>query len=235
MIAWTSFQVHTRSIISHLFPIRSILDGMSGCGVRALRYLQEADAGFVWINDADPDVASIVRSNLSSVALSKYVITHTTVQDVLGKAALDRDYFDVIDLDAFGNPLKFVGLALQSLKIGGLLYITSTDGRSLSGQLPDQSVRQWGSVTRSHPAVHEQALRVLIGAIAQQALTLDYGIAPVIAYFAGPIWRVMVRLLAKPHCQQNGFFTVVNFPVWIGDRWVDRFAVAAVRQVAVIQ
>jgi tRNA (guanine26-N2/guanine27-N2)-dimethyltransferase len=182
-----------------------ILDGMSGCGVRALRYLQEAAADFVWINDADSDVDAIVASNLSTTALSNYTISHTSVQDVLRQSALDRCYFDMIDLDAFGNPLKFVGLALQALKIGGLLYLTSTDGRSLSGQLPDQSVRQWGSITRSHPAVHEQALRVLIGAIAQQALTLDYGIAPVIAYFSGSIWRVMVRLLPKPHKLPNGW------------------------------
>jgi tRNA G26 N,N-dimethylase Trm1 len=35
-------------------PLR-VLDGMAGCGIRALRYGLEAGASEVWANDADPN------------------------------------------------------------------------------------------------------------------------------------------------------------------------------------
>jgi tRNA (guanine26-N2/guanine27-N2)-dimethyltransferase len=174
-----------------------VLDGMSACGVRTLRYVREAGADFVWANDGDPEIHPVLSANLSKLEAHQYCITHLPVHHVLAQATIDRNYFDLIDLDAFGNPLSFIPGCLQALKFGGFLYITSTDGRSLSGQLPEQSLRHWGSFVRSHPAVQEQALRVLIGAIYQQAAVLGYGIEPVFSFFSGAVHRVMVRLLPK--------------------------------------
>jgi tRNA (guanine26-N2/guanine27-N2)-dimethyltransferase len=186
-------------------PQLRVLDGMTGCGVRSLRYLQEAGATFVWANDGDPDIHLILKGNLDCLRSSQYCITHLPTQHVLYQAAIDRAYFDLIDLDAFGNPLAFIPGCLAALRSGGLLYVTSTDGRSLSGQLPEQSLAQWGSFARSHPAIHEQALRVLIGAIGQQAAVMGYGIEPVFSLFSGQVWRVMVRLVAKSQWQQADY------------------------------
>jgi tRNA (guanine26-N2/guanine27-N2)-dimethyltransferase len=180
-------------------PTLRLFDGMSGCGIRALRYLVEAAADFAWINDADPDVQATLKENLRDRPQTHYCITQRSAQRALIEAISQGEYFDLIDLDAFGNPLPYLGLALQALKIGGLLYVTSTDGRSLSGQLPHQSMQQWGSYARSHPAVHEQALRILIGAIHQQALALGYGIQPIVAFYQQSVFRVMVQLQAKPN------------------------------------
>jgi tRNA (guanine26-N2/guanine27-N2)-dimethyltransferase len=182
-----------------------ILDGMSACGVRTLRYLSQAGADFVWANDADREIHSVLSSNLDRFTPDCYRITHLPIQHVLAQAMIDRQYFNLIDLDAFGNPLPFISHCLQALKLGGLLYITSTDGRSLSGQLPEQSLRQWGSFVRSHPAVHEQVLRVLIGAIHQQAAILGYGIEPVFSLFSGQVHRVMLRLLPKANLQPQNY------------------------------
>jgi tRNA (guanine26-N2/guanine27-N2)-dimethyltransferase len=204
-----------------------ILDGMSACGVRALRYLQEAEADFVWANDANPDIHSVLLANLRVVPPCRYRITHQSAQAVLHQALVQQQYFDLIDLDAFGNPLAFLSASLQTLRFGGLLYITSTDGRSLSGQLPHQSMQQWGSYARSHPAVHEQALRMLLGSIYHQAMTLGYGIQPIFSLYSGSVFRVMVQLLAKPlaiqakqpiahygflgYCHQCGEFQTVDW------------------------
>lgn len=205
----------------------NILDGMSACGVRALRYLEEAAARFVWVNDANPDVHGVLQTNLRAIPASRYCITHQSVQVVLSQAAAEQQYFDLIDLDAFGNPSGFLAASLQALRFGGLLYIASTDGRSLSGQLPHQSMQQWGSYARSHPAVHEQALRILLGRIHQQATLLGYGIQPIFSLYAGPVFRVMVQLLPQPlvcrpkqpidhygflgYCHQCGQFQTVDW------------------------
>jgi tRNA (guanine26-N2/guanine27-N2)-dimethyltransferase len=182
-----------------------VLDAMSGCGVRALRYLQEAAANFVWVNEANPELQPVLQENLQAIASERYQITDRTAQDVLHQLAIARDYFDLIELDVFGKPLTFLPAAIQALKLGGLLYVANTDGRSLSGQQPEQSVQQWGAVVRSHPAVHEQALRVLIGVIAQQATIFGYGIRPILSYFSGQVWRVLVQLQPKPQTIANGW------------------------------
>ncbi|MBE9032205.1 tRNA (guanine-N1)-methyltransferase [filamentous cyanobacterium LEGE 11480] len=175
-----------------------VLDGMSACGVRTLRYLKEASADFVWANDADPDVHAVLAANLKAVDRSRYCITHQSAQKLLHQAIARPEYFDLIDLDAFGNPSGFLTAGLQALRFGGLFYVTSTDGRSLSGQLPHQSMQQWGSFARSHPAVHEQALRILMGSVYQQAMALGYGIKPIFSLYAGQVFRVMVQLLPQP-------------------------------------
>jgi tRNA (guanine26-N2/guanine27-N2)-dimethyltransferase len=178
-------------------PQLAVLDGMSGCGVRALRYLQETPADRVWANEADPEMQDVLAANLASVNADRYQITHRSVQAVLYEAIGARRYFDLIDLDAFGNPSKFLAAALQALRFGGLLYVTSTDGRSISGQLPHQSLTQWGTFARSHPAVHEQALRILLGSLHQQVTALGYGIKPIFSLYLDKVWRVMVQLLPK--------------------------------------
>jgi tRNA (guanine26-N2/guanine27-N2)-dimethyltransferase len=179
-------------------PQLAVLDGMSACGVRSLRYLVEAEADMVWANDADASVHGVLAANLAGIDPTRYQITHRSTQALLYQAIAAEQRFDLIDLDGFGNPSAFLGPGLQALRFGGLCYVTSTDGRSLSGQLPHQSMSQWGTFARSHPAVHEQALRILLGSLHQQATALGYGIKPIFSLYADKVWRVMVQLLPKP-------------------------------------
>jgi tRNA (guanine26-N2/guanine27-N2)-dimethyltransferase len=178
-------------------PQLAVLDGMSGCGVRSLRYLVEAEADTVWANDADDAVHGILAANLAGIDPARYQITHRSAQALLYEAIAAGQRFDLIDLDGFGNPSAFLGPGLQALRFGGLFYVTSTDGRSVSGQLPHQSMSQWGTFARSHPAVHEQALRILLGSLHQQATALGYGIKPIFSLYLDKVWRVMVQLLPK--------------------------------------
>jgi len=43
-----------------------ILDALGGCGVRSLRYWQESQADYIWINEGNPDHNSIISQNLAS-------------------------------------------------------------------------------------------------------------------------------------------------------------------------
>ncbi|KAH7421418.1 hypothetical protein KP509_13G056200 [Ceratopteris richardii] len=42
-----------------------VIDAMSGCGVRALRYLIQSDADFALVNDCNPEIHNIILENLS--------------------------------------------------------------------------------------------------------------------------------------------------------------------------
>jgi tRNA (guanine26-N2/guanine27-N2)-dimethyltransferase len=184
-----------------------VLDGMSAAGVRSLRYTLEAESDFVWANEGNPDLGDRLQQNLEALPSDRYCISHRSLEQLLAERAMEKDYFDLIDLDAFGSPLVFLQGCLRTVRYGGLLYLTSTDGRSISGQLPEQSLRQWGAWIRSHPAVQEQALRLLLGNVAQQAAILGLGIEPVFSFYRGQAYRVMVRVLAKQNWQtdRSGF------------------------------
>lgn len=126
-----------------------MLDAMCGCGVRSLRYLVQSEADFVWANDGNEDYNKTIISNLSTFRVhdeaeekkKKWVVTHSDANRVMTECYLNRDYFDLIDIDSFGSESTFIRSAYDALKLDGLLYLTSTDGYSSGGHRP----HQWSS------------------------------------------------------------------------------------------
>ncbi len=172
-----------------------ILDAMTGCGVRPLRYALEADADYVWANEGNEELSACLQANLSQALLpERYRLTHQDANAVFFDCYQRQDFYDLIDIDSFGSPMPTLSTALWAVKLGGLLYLTSTDGRATSGRAPDSSLKTYGAWARSHPAVHEQGLRLLIGAIAQQAAAKGLVAQPVFSFYNGEVNRTMVRI-----------------------------------------
>jgi tRNA (guanine26-N2/guanine27-N2)-dimethyltransferase len=182
-----------------------VLDVMTGCGVRALRYALEAEADWIWANDANPEIRPILEQNFAPLSPTRYRLTHQPANHVFYDCAHHRDYYDFIDVDAFGSPTALVPACLQATRWGGLIYLTSTDGRSISGHFPAQSLQQLGGYARSHPAIHEQALRLLIGHVQQQATLQGWSIQPLFSLYQGQTYRIMVRLRPKNHWREVDF------------------------------
>ncbi|MEM7756820.1 MAG: tRNA (guanine-N1)-methyltransferase, partial [Cyanobacteria bacterium P01_A01_bin.40] len=67
------------------------------------------------------------------------------------------------------------------------------------------TVQVYDAIARSHPAVQEQAVRILIGAVQQQAAARGLGIEPVFSLFTGQTYRVMLRLVAKPQLTEENY------------------------------
>lgn len=173
-----------------------VLDAMAGCGVRSLRYCWESEADSIWVNEGNPDNGAILQENLAlAIARGTCQLTHLDANRVFFQCYDRRNYYDLVDLDCFGSAVPYLSTSLWATKINGLLYITSTDGRTATGHLPEKSVRVYGACARTHPAAQEQALRLLIGSTLQQAATKGLGIQPIFSLFAGQTYRVMLRLL----------------------------------------
>ena len=173
-----------------------ILDAMTGCGVRPLRYQQEAGADWVWANEGNPDLQAVLAKNLTQgMQPDSYRITHEDANQVFFRCHQQHDYYDLVDIDSFGSPAPYLSTGLWATKIGGLLYLTSTDGRTTGGRNPDKSLQIYGAYARSHPAIHEQGLRLLIGGALQQAATKGMQVEPVFSLFKGQVHRVMLRLI----------------------------------------
>ncbi len=172
-----------------------VLDAMTGCGVRPLRYQLEAEADWVWANEGNPELREVLTKNLSMGMRSRsYRITHQDANHLFFACYQERDFYDLVDIDCFGSGAPYLSTGLWAARIGGLLYLTSTDTRTTGGHNLDHSIQMYGAVARSHPAVHEQGLRLLIGSALQQAATRGMHVQPIFSLFNGQVHRVMVRL-----------------------------------------
>ncbi|XP_027338805.1 uncharacterized protein LOC113852669 isoform X1 [Abrus precatorius] len=176
-----------------------VLDALCGCGIRSLRYLAEAEADFVAANDGNENYGSTVVENLSRVSREeegKWVVTHLEANRVMMDYYLKKSFFDFIDVDSFGSDSSFLRSAISTLKLGGLLYVTSTDGYSSGGHRPHHSLAAYGAYVRPMPYSNEVGLRMLIGGAAREASVLGFHITPLFSYYAfhGPVFRVLLRL-----------------------------------------
>ena len=183
-----------------------VLDALGGCGVRSLRYWQESQADYIWLNEGNPEHNSIIQKNLApAIAVSSCRITHQDAHRVFFNCYARRDYYDLVDVDCFGSAMSYLNAMLWATKIDGLMYLTSTDGRTLTGHPPQKTVQTYGAIARSHPARHEQALRLLIGSTQQQAASRGLGIEPIFSLFTGQTYRLMMRLVSKPRISESNY------------------------------
>lgn len=175
-----------------------VLETMAGCGIRSLRYGLEAGADWVWTNDGNGDLAPLLRANLErNLGSDRYRLTQERAAQPLAHCCAHQDFFDLIDIDAFGSAAPFMAAAVGAVAMNGLIYLTGTDARVLAGRAPETSLRAYGVCARIHPSCQEQGLRLLIGGLWQQAAARGFGLAPVFSYFGGQTYRVMVRLLPR--------------------------------------
>lgn len=181
-------------------PLR-VLDLMTGCGIRALRYGQESPAALVWANDADPDRQPLLQANLAPLADRPGLelrCTALTAQQLLAGCLQRQERFELVDLDAFGCPTALLPLALEAVAFGGVLYVASTDGRSPTGHDRSAAVRTLGAAARAHPASWELALRLQLGVIARTAWAMGRGLQPLFGFSEGRTFRTAARILRRP-------------------------------------
>ena len=171
---------------------------MSGCGIRALRWGLEAlgshAAGTeLWINDGDPDRLPLIQVNVQKLGCSTR-LSADAAEVLLHRSILQCQWFDFIDLDAFGAPGPLIQPALQALRFDGLLFLASTDGRSPTGHDRVGAIRSLGAAARVHPASWEMALRQQLGLVARQAWLLGRGVQPLFSFSEGRTFRLALRL-----------------------------------------
>jgi tRNA (guanine26-N2/guanine27-N2)-dimethyltransferase len=183
-----------------------ILEAMAGSGIRSLRYYLESNADFLWVNEGNYQINSLLTGNLqTTIPPECYQITHWDAHRVFFDCFNRRDYYDLVDVDCFGTAAPYLSTMLWATKLDGLMYLTSTDGRTLVGRTPNKSLQAYAAYPRSHPAVQEQALRLVIGSVVQQAGTKSLGVEPIFAVFTGQTYRIMFRLLRSANLTSENY------------------------------
>ena len=183
----------------------TVLDAMAGCGIRSCRWLREAGATALWVNDADPDRLPLLRRNLQSMPqpcddspAPTLRITALRAQKLLAGCMARQERFTLVDLDAFGSPMALVPLALEAVALDGVLVLASTDGRSPTGHDRAAAVRRLGAAARAHPASWELALRLQLGVTARAAWSAGRGLTPLFCFSEGRTFRTAVRVRRRP-------------------------------------
>ncbi|MEM2006984.1 MAG: hypothetical protein QW154_05050 [Sulfolobales archaeon] len=185
-------------LVVSLLDLRNavVLDALSGCGVRALRYCVEA-FGVVkcFANDIDKKAYDLIVRNISLNNLQGVVeAINDDANVVMYRLKKSGEKLDVIDVDPYGSPAPFLRAASWAVRSGGFLGVTATDLASLSGARPwAGSRRYWCHLTLTDvPKLI--ALRVLVGYAARVASELDRFIEPVAYAIGGYFIRVFYRV-----------------------------------------
>ena len=205
----------------------TVLDGMAGCGIRSCRWLLEAGAESLWVNDADPDRLALLRRNLDRLHDQRperrsggVRITALRIQKLLAGCMARQERFSLVDLDAFGSPMALVPLALEAVAFEGVLVLASTDGRSPTGHDRSAAVRRLGAAARSHPASWELALRLQLGVLARAAWTAGRGLTPLFSFSEGRTFRTAVRVHRRPAAAEEAQLGLVSLCHRCGDQQV---------------
>lgn len=199
-----------------------VLETMSASGIRSLRYGLEAQADWIWANDANPDIEGMLQANLHRYfSAQTYRVTALNAQDIFGHCTLNHERYDLVDVDGFGKVFQYLPRVWSALSPQGLLYWTATDGQILGGQNPDRCLQRYGSYGRSFPCPQEQGMRIVLGSLAAAAQQWDMTIQPIFSTFTGQTYRLLVQRVKRlpgtwsdrygflGYCQACGGYQVV--------------------------
>ncbi|MBD3188308.1 hypothetical protein GF325_15845 [Candidatus Bathyarchaeota archaeon] len=163
-------------------------DIFCGSGIRGIRYITDLmnvspRVDFV---DMNPKAIKSCRQNLklNGIDESEHGLHVRGANDFLYQKALHKEErFDVIDVDPFGNPMKYMSGALEALdRKRGLLHVNATDLAVLAGVHFLPARRKYQTIPLKNVTYHaEQAARIVVGAIARKAMQLDIGITPLLS------------------------------------------------------
>ncbi len=200
-----------------------VLDALAASGLRSLRYFNEMSPSLlhsVTINDLDPAAVDLAKENIAFNNLSESLLgeneddrrgisvvnsdaTHLMytsrrkpeLKNPDPIQALQKEQFDVIDLDPYGSAAPFLDCAIQAVSNGGMLAITSTDMAALGGSHPDTCYGRYSSMSIPRaPYLQELALRILLHSIATRAAVYGRYIRPVLSVGMAFYVRVFVEV-----------------------------------------
>ena len=161
-----------------------MLDVLAGVGARGLRVVNETDAlQELHLNDINPTAieAAKVSSEMNGVDdKCKFHVEDANV--LLFKSPRLGVRYDIIDIDPFGPPVKFIDAALNSIKRGGVLAVTATDTSALSGVYPNAAKRKYFGASYKTDFHLEVSIRLLISMVAMRAASLEKFITPVFSH-----------------------------------------------------
>ena len=172
----------------------NIADVLSGIGVRAIRYANEAGLE-AYANDVQPSAVKLIKKNsklnnvkikISNMEANKFLIEHK------------NNRFNCIDIDPFGSPITFLNSAMLAIKPRkSLLCISATDLGALSGIYPRACFRKYFTTAGRTSFNHELGIRNLLMVIFREASKYGFSIKPLLAYHNIHYYRAYCEMVGS--------------------------------------
>lgn len=178
-------------------PSLRILEALSATGLRAIRYaLEIPHVSTVVANDLLQDAVTAIGRNAEFNQASAVAPQQG---DAIAFMGLAPTPFHVVDLDPYGSAAPFLDSAVRAVTNGGLMLVTCTDLAVLAGAgFPEKCHALYGGSTLPKGAVHEGALRLVLGSIAALAARHKKAIEPLFSLLVDFYVRVAVRVVTRP-------------------------------------
>jgi tRNA (guanine26-N2/guanine27-N2)-dimethyltransferase len=162
----------------------SFCDSMAGVGARGVRVAKEVGTiELVTLVDFNREALGLARRAAALNRVSrKCEFAHSETSAYLYSRYGRERRFDFVDVDPFGTPVGQLQGAVAATSDGGILSVTATDTAVLCGVYPRVARRRYAATPLNNEFCHETAIRILAGAVARSAATLDTGARPVAAH-----------------------------------------------------
>ncbi|XP_064649404.1 tRNA (guanine(26)-N(2))-dimethyltransferase-like [Lineus longissimus] len=173
-----------------------VLEGLAASGLRSVRFaLEVPGVKEIIVNDYDHTAVKYIEKNLE-----KNEVAHLARAN-FGDASMlmyqnrqPYDRFDVVDVDPYGSPSRFLDAAVQAVSDGGLLCVTCTDMGVLCGNNGEASYTKYGSYAVRSPCCHEIALRSILHSLDSHASRYSRYIVPLLSVSVDFYIRVFVKV-----------------------------------------
>ena len=202
-------------------------DLLSGIGASGLRVAKEAICEnaelSVSLNEINENAFKILKKNAELNSLKNIELHNKEAGSFLFE---NRYKFDVIEVDPFGSPSRFIEPAISTLKPRGYLITCATDKATLQGNHVMKCFLRYSAYPIKFYASNELGLRILLGYIARIAAKYDRAIEVLLAFSDLHYYECYLRIIrskaeAKKSVENLGylyyctscrdFFTEKNF------------------------
>jgi len=225
-------------IFKKYFKKALVADILCATGARGIRYANELKFDVV-LNDASPSAIELVKKNAK---LNK-VKVKTNVGSA-NKFLLSSNKFNLIDIDPFGSPVKFIKDSLKKIKLRGILAISATDLGTLSGRYPKRCLERYGIEANKTIFSHELGIRNLIASVQIEAVKQKLNVEPIFAYVHEHYYKLYLKVSKFKklnnlgyymYCEKCGYRKAVslfqgaslkckckNKLIYVGPTWVEK-------------
>ena len=153
-----------------------VCDLLCATGVRGIRYTKEVKLDDVTINDINEKAIEVAKKNVEMNEVS------VKVTNIDANELLTKEKFDVIDIDPFGSPFRFIDSAARSLSKFSLFCVTATDLPVLFGIYPKVCFRRYGLRSVRCEFEAELGLRILLTFVIRELAKYELAFQPLICY-----------------------------------------------------
>ena len=184
------------SHINNLGREIEICEPMSGTGVRGIRAALEVESvKKVLLGDLNPSAIRLTEKNVKLNNVGDRVKARLMEANLmLSIHAKPLHRFDYVDIDPYGSPSPFIDSAVRACKKKGVIALTATDMAPLCGVNVKACIRKYGGRPQRTSYCHEQAIRLLVAALASTAARHESAVWPIFSYASDHYIRLYARV-----------------------------------------